>query len=305
MSKSDIAESKRIFLPAPARKRVPRRIRANPYLTGLAAVGTLLAVSAVANQHLAKRAELANPPAGRFVDVDGVRLHYIDRGEGAPLVLLHGNGSMIQDFESSGLIELAAQHYRVIVFDRPGFGHSLRPRGTVWTADAQADLIHAALTQIGISRAVVLGHSWGASVAIALALRHPRAVSGLVLASGFYFPAPRLDMVMMAAPAVPVLGDIMRYTIAPFAIRLMWPLLLRKIFRPAPVSEKFEGFPREMAVRPSQIRAEAAESALLIPAATTASAHYGELTMPVAILAGSGDRVIDPKSQSGRLHPAG
>jgi len=52
----------------------------------------------------------------------------VERGEGEPLVLLHGNGSMIQDFKSSGLIDMAAAEYRVIAFDRPGHGHSDRPR---------------------------------------------------------------------------------------------------------------------------------------------------------------------------------
>jgi pimeloyl-ACP methyl ester carboxylesterase len=87
---------------------------------------------------------------GRFVEVAGVRLHYVEHGEGEPLVLLHGNGSMIQDFQSSGLIDMAARTYRVIVFDRPGFGHSERPRTTIWTAEAQADLIHKALKKIGV-----------------------------------------------------------------------------------------------------------------------------------------------------------
>ncbi len=52
---------------------------------------------------------------------------------------------MIQDFKSSGLIDLAAKNYRVIVFDRPGFGHSDRPRDVIWTPDAQAELIKDAL----------------------------------------------------------------------------------------------------------------------------------------------------------------
>ena len=52
---------------------------------------------------------MTNPPAGQFLEVDGVRLHYVERGEGEPLVLLHGNGSMIQDFETSGLIDMAAK----------------------------------------------------------------------------------------------------------------------------------------------------------------------------------------------------
>jgi hypothetical protein len=77
-----------------------------------------LAASAIVNYILAKRAERRNLPTGRFITVEGVRLHYVERGSGPPLVLLHGNGSMIQDFQSSGLIDLAAKKYRVIAFDR-------------------------------------------------------------------------------------------------------------------------------------------------------------------------------------------
>lgn len=61
------------------------------------------------------------------MNIDGLDVHYVERGEGPALVLLHGNGSMLQDFVSSGLIETAAADHRVIVFDRPGFGHTKRP----------------------------------------------------------------------------------------------------------------------------------------------------------------------------------
>jgi alpha-beta hydrolase superfamily lysophospholipase len=192
---------------------------AHPYATAVAAVVAGLALSALANHHLAKRAERRNPPSGQFIDVDGVRLHYIERGEGPPLVLLHGNGSMIEDFDSSGLIDLAATRHRVIVFDRPGFGHSTRPRATLWTADAQAGLFHAALDRLGVSRALVLGHSWGASVAVALALKHPQSVSGLVLASGYYYPSSRVDFAIMSGPVVPLIGTIVRHTLAPIVSR--------------------------------------------------------------------------------------
>ncbi|TJZ91213.1 alpha/beta hydrolase [Paracoccus gahaiensis] len=270
----------------------------------LAAIAAVLTVSALVNHCLARRAEAQNPPTGRFLDVDGVRLHYVEVGDGPTLVLLHGNGSMIADFVSSGLVGLAARTHRVIVFDRPGYGHSTRPRGRVWSADAQADLVSAALGQMGVTGAVVLGHSWGASVAVALALRHPGIVRGLVLASGYYYPTPRLDMLLMAGPAVPVLGDILRHAVAPLTSRLVWPLLLRKIFGPAPVPAKFGGFPMEMVVRPSQLHASAAESALLIPMVAATVARYPTLTMPVVIVAGSEDRLIDPDAQSGRLHDA-
>ena len=210
---------------------------------------------------------------------------------------------MIQDFKSSGLIDSASKKYRVIAFDRPGYGHSERPRSTIWTADAQAALIEAALEKLGISKAVVLGHSWGCSVAVALATRSPELVTGLVLASGYYYPSARADVITMSGPAVPVLGDVVRFTVSPLLARLMWPVMTKKIFGPATVPEKFEdGFPKEMTFRPSQIRASAAESALMIPGAVAAQTRYPDLKMPVAIVAGDEDRLIDIEDQSARLH---
>jgi pimeloyl-ACP methyl ester carboxylesterase len=261
-----------------------------------------LAISAFVNRQLAKNAEHDNPPAGQFLEVNGVRLHYVERGSGAPLVLLHGNGSMIQDFESSGLIDLAAKNYRVVVFDRPGFGHSDRPRNVVWTPAAQAQLINAALHGLGVSHAIVLGHSWGASVAVALALKYPELVQALVLASGYYYPTLRADVVALSAPAVPLVGDILGHTVSPIISRMMWPLLMAKIFGPRSVPKKFEGFPKEMALRPSQIRASAAESALMIPDAFYFRDEYANLKMPVVIVAGDEDQLVDIEAQSTRLH---
>jgi pimeloyl-ACP methyl ester carboxylesterase len=273
-----------------------------PYVVAAAATAGALAIAALVNRRLARNAESDNPPAGQFLEVNGVRLHYVERGSGAPLVLLHGNGSMIQDFESSGLIDLAARNYRVIVFDRPGFGHSDRPRNVIWTPAAQAELINSALQQLGISHAIVCGHSWGASVAVELALAYPKLVQGLVLASGYYYPTVRPDVVALSAPAVPVVGDVLGHTLSPIISRVMWPLLMAKIFGPRSVPKKFRGFPKEMALRPSQIRASAAESALMIPGAVHAQDRYAELKMPVSIIAGEEDRLIDIDEQSLRLH---
>jgi len=288
--------------PATSMPTITQRFGAHPYAVGAAAAATALAATAFVNNRLAKKAERANPPSGKFVEVNGVRLHYIERGQGEPLVLLHGNGSMIQDWESSGLFDRAAETYRVIVFDRPGFGHSERPRSTIWSHTAQAELIHDALAEIGVTRALFVGHSWGCSVAVALAQKYPASVNGLVLASGYYFPSVRADVLTMSGPAIPVVGDLVRYTVSPILSRLLWPLLTRKIFGPAPVPEKFAGFPKEMAFRPSQIRASAAESAMMIPDAFGARDHYADLRMPVVIIAGEDDRLIDIDDQSARLH---
>jgi pimeloyl-ACP methyl ester carboxylesterase len=87
--------------------------------------------------------------------------------------------------------------YRVIIFDRPGFGHSERPRGRVWTAAEQAELLHKALLQLGVERPVVVGHSWGTLVALALAVRHLADIAGLALLSGYYFWTLRPDVVLV------------------------------------------------------------------------------------------------------------
>jgi pimeloyl-ACP methyl ester carboxylesterase len=275
---------------------------ASPYVSAAAAVVVALALSALVNGYLAKRAQVRNPPKGRFLEINGVRLHYLERGDGEPLVLLHGNGSMIADFDSSGLIDMAAKKHRVIVFDRPGYGYSERPRSTIWTPAAQADLIHAALQRLGVSSAIVLGHSWGASVAVALALKYPGIVRGLVLASGYYYATARADVAIASAPAIPLIGYIMSYTLSPIASRLTWPFLMRKIFGPAPIPKKFDKFPKEMAFRPAQIRASAAESALMVPDAFDYQKDYAKLKMPVVIIAGNEDRLIDTDKQSWRLH---
>jgi pimeloyl-ACP methyl ester carboxylesterase len=259
-----------------------------------------LAATAGINHLLTSRANRRYPPTGQFVEIDGLKLHYLERGGGDALVLLHGNGSMIQDFASSGLIDLASEQFRVITFDRPGFGHSDRSSRFLSPA-AQAEIIYKALIALGISRATVLGHSWGASVAIALGLSHPETVSSLVLASGYYYPTARADVLAMGAPAIPVIGDIMSHTISPLVARLIWPAMLRKIFGPKDAPSKFGVFPKDLAVRPSQLRASAAESAMMIPDAFAYARRYGELKMPVTIVAGEEDRLVK-SAQASKLH---
>ena len=93
-----------------------------------------------------------------------------------------------------------------------------------------------------------------------------------------------------------------RYVISPLLGRLLWPLFLQKIFGPAPVPRKFRLFPKGLALRPSQIRASAAESALMIPGAMSARSSYDRLHVPTIIIAGREDRLVNTDRQSARLH---
>ena len=249
-------------------------------------------------------AERNNPPIGSFTDCDGVRLHYIDRGDPAApcVVLFHGNGSMIQDFIISGLVDRLARDNRVVCFDRPGFGYSQRPRFRIWTATAQAALFVKAFNQLGVRNPVVLGHSWGALVAIAIGLRNDYPIRGLVLASGYYFPNWRWDVWIMSGPAIPLLGDLLRYTVAPILSWAILPTAFRKLFAPRSIPGKFKSaFPASLTLRPKQLRAAAEESAFLLPTAAQFQSRYPNIRCPVRIFHGTGDHVIEPE-QARRLH---
>lgn len=277
--------------------------RGRPVALAGIATAALAAATAVWVTHKARQAEQQHPPRGRFITVDGVRVHYIDRGKGTPLVLLHGNVVRLEDFVASGLIDRLARHFRVIAFDRPGFGHSQRSRDRAWTADAQAALLHGALSQLGIEQPIVLGHSWGTLVALALALRKGAAVQKLILVSGYYYPTARLDVALAAPPAIPVLGDAMRYTVSAVFARLLIDRTVKGMFAPQPVpSDYLSTLGREMLVRPVQIRANAEDAAFMTPAAAALRERYAELKVPTVIFAGEADKVVDPNAHARKLH---
>lgn len=222
-----------------------------PVLLGSAVA---LGAAALYNRSQTRNAERRYPPIGRFLKVDGVRLHYVERGQGEPLVLIHGNGTMIQDFTVSGLVDRLANRYRVIVIDRPGFGYSTRPR-RLWTPRAHARLFREALTQLGIEQAMIYGHSWGTLVAVSLALEFPALVRGLVLGSDYYYPTLRADTFLLSPPAIPVIGDVMRHTVSPLMARAILPGMIKRVFEPAAVPGRFDRrFPKALMLRPGQLQ---------------------------------------------------
>lgn len=270
-----------------------------PALLGSAAA---LGASALYVASRAREAERRTPPVGAFITADGVRLHYVERGRGEALVLIHGNGTMIQDFLSSSIVDDLAQSFRVIIIDRPGYGYSDRPRG-LWTPRALATLYQKALQQLGVSQAVVLGHSWGALVAVALALQAPQLVRSLVLASGYYYPTLRADAVLASPSATPILGDLLRHTVSPVIGRALLPAMIKGMFAPAAIPERFDReFPTDMMLRPLQLRASVEDAAMMTPVTIELQRHYRELELPVAIIAGGADQIADVGRQSQRLH---
>jgi pimeloyl-ACP methyl ester carboxylesterase len=255
----------------------------------------LLGALVLANVALEFIARWRNPPIGEFLDINGVRLYFTIVGDpdAPPLVMFHGNGTLPQDLTISGLVDAAASKFRVICFDRPGFGHSSRPRSVIWSPERQAELFCAALARLGIERPLVLGHSWGALVALAMAARNSERVKGLVLVSGYYFPTWRFDVWFASIAGIPVIGDALRYTVSPISSWLGLPLFATKKFAPRPVPDIVKKeYPRLMLIRPSQLRAVAEDSAFLLPSAAAMTMSYRRLKCPTAIIAGRDDEIV-------------
>jgi pimeloyl-ACP methyl ester carboxylesterase len=297
------------------RAKVRRDSSVSKVVLGAAALAGAGAFFAAFESYRTGKAERDNPPLGHFIEVESVRLHTLDCGRdagpaeagefkpGRPVVLIHGNGVMLEDFVISGVVDRVAGAHRVICFDRPGFGHSERPHDRVWTPRAQASLLLRALARMGAERPIVVGHSFGALVALAMALEHPEAIAGIVLISGYYYPSTRLDVPVFAPPAIPVIGDLLRHTIAPTIGRMIRPAVIRSMFSPRRTPERFkQDFPLAMMVRPSQIRAAAEDAAVMVPAAAEMAPFYRSLAIPALILAGAEDAIVSTRDQPARLN---
>lgn len=262
----------------------------------------LLLLMALYNAYRTRRAERGHPPAGRFVQVDGVRLHYLELGQGPTVVLLHGNLLGAEDFVPSGVPQQLAERHRVIVFDRPGYGYSARPRG-LWTPARQAVLLRRALAQLGVERPVVVGHSWGTLVALEMALQQQASLAGLVLLAGYYRPTPRLDVLFASTAALPLIGPLWCHTLGPLLGAALLSPTFKALFAPRAVPRAFlQGFPGSLMVRPAQLRAEGQDGVTMLPAVAGMRGRYRQLRLPVFIMSGTGDRIVSHRWQSVWLH---
>jgi pimeloyl-ACP methyl ester carboxylesterase len=178
-----------------------------------------------------------------------------------------------------------------------------RPRYRLWTASAQAHLVHRVLEQLRVERPIIVGHSWGTLVALALAVGGWRELRGLVLLSGYYYPTQRADVALAAPLAIPGVGDAARSLVPQVASHMMAPQVFRHVFWPQPVPARFTArFPVEIALNPVQQRASAEDTATLNAAAALLQPHYARLRVPLAIITGSADAVVNARDHSCRLH---
>jgi pimeloyl-ACP methyl ester carboxylesterase len=241
----------------------------------------------------ARRIEAAVPPAGRFLTVEGVRFHYIDEGSGPVILMIHGLASQLQSFTYA--LNTILPGYRLVMIDRPGSGYSGTPASA--TFGAQAALIAAFLRALRIERALVVGHSLGGAVALALAVDRPDLVAGLVLLA----PATQVqDEAPDALKGLAIRSDLMRWIIGwtlavPSSLRA-GPKTVRTLFAPDPAPGDFGtrggGL---LPVRPWTFR-NASRDLAETPASLAAyMPRYSQITVPVGVLFGTGDLILDPQ----------
>ncbi len=148
----------------------------------------------------------ASPEIGLRVDVHGVATNYHDQGSGDPVLLIHGSGPGVSAWANWRLVlpELAKRH-RVVAPDILGFGYTERPEDAVYDAESWLEHLVGFLDALGLDRVSVVGNSFGGSLALRLAARHPDRVDRLVLMGsvGVHFPiTPGLEAVWGFEPSV-------------------------------------------------------------------------------------------------------
>ncbi|MEP5630650.1 MAG: alpha/beta hydrolase [Tateyamaria sp.] len=248
------------------------------------------------------------PPMGQLIDVDGVTVHAVQMGQGPDLVLLHGASGSTRDF-TLAFADLVKDRYRITVLDRPGLGWSglTDPsHARAWstghaTPREQARVLHDATQKLGVTKPIVLGHSFGGIVAFAWALEFDD-LAGVVSVAGVAMPWPdglgwtyRLNgSALGGGLAVPVFSA--------FLPKSYVDSSLDAIFAPQkPPAGYLAHVGAAMSLRRQSMRANARQVNFLRPQVVEMSAHYGEINVPVEMVHGDADAIVPVSIHAARI----
>ncbi|MEM7506352.1 MAG: alpha/beta hydrolase [Pseudomonadota bacterium] len=266
-------------------------------LGSVAALGAVAVGCSFSPPFDASDAETQYPPIGKFVEADGLRMHYWEAGEGQPVILVHGASGNVRDWTFSIAPELA-KSYRVIAIDRPGFGYSQRPAERGWDPAVQARALQATARAIGAENPIVLGHSWGGALAMSWALQYPDQTRGIIPVSGVTMPYGGLARVFRALGLDGVLVDAytsyVRRTAADGGIERF----VARAFRPLqPPQGYLDYVGAPLSLREATVRANSADIQNLNIALQRMRPDYDSIRMPVEIIHGADD-FIDPRQHA-------
>ncbi len=265
------------------------------FIWGIAALVALLLALVLFTAWTARTVEQQIPARGKFIEIDGARLHYLDKGDGPPLLLIHGLAGQMFNFTHS-LLGLLAHDFRVIILDRPGSGYSLRPDDSLASLSAQARVISRFCQALRLERPVIVGHSLGGAIALALALDHPDQVGALALIAPVTHPPARIPPPFDGlAIASPLLRRLIAWTMAtPLAI-FNRDRALDMLFGPQPVPTDFAtrggGL---LSLRPRAFVGASTDLMAAEHEVAAMPARYRSLTMPIGVVYGTEDRILDP-----------
>jgi pimeloyl-ACP methyl ester carboxylesterase len=274
-------------------------------MTTLIVVVAVLCVGAVVTVIGARAIAWRHPPRGRFVDAGGYPQHIVElgnTGNGPPVVLLHGAGANLEEMNLALGARLAARH-RVILVDRPGFGFSGRKRGES-SPSYQAGVLRDIFDRLGIDRAILVGHSWGGTLALTFALDFPRRVAGLVLIAPATHPGVWSLSAVNSALATPFGSFFARTLALPFGALLMWPGS-RAAFLPQAIPPRYVKNSAAMLVlRPPTLMNNWADVGCLEAALAQQAGRYGALNVPTIVLNGDKDFLVPPEQHALKLAAA-
>ena len=247
--------------------------------------------------------ERAHAPRGRFVDVGGLRQHVVEigvdsQGDGPPIILVHGAGCNLEDMRLALGERLAARH-RVILIDRAGLGFSER-RGRRGSSPAyQSAILRDVLDRLGVTRAIVVGHSWGGALAAAFALDHPQRVAGLVLLAPPLYPFPRRVTWLYEIFALPVFGWLYAHTLAlPLGLPFIGMGMASAFLPQRPPRGYVTRTGVLLLLRPATFLANARDVADLKSALKVQGTRYGTITAPTLIMTGDRDLIVPGKQHA-------
>ena len=242
----------------------------------------------------ARRVDAALPPLGRFVEVGGSRIHYLDKGTGPTLLLIHGLGANMRVFTHS-LLERLAGEFRVVLMERPGSGESTRGPGAEARLGAQAKVVSEFIKVLGLERPVLVGHSLGGAVALTVALEHPEQVRGLALVAplaGVQQTVPHIFRSLIIGSRA--LRKLAAWTVATPGSMLRRAQLLDTLFGPDAVPDDYATAGGGLlGLRPKSFCAASEDLVALEGELPALVGRYAGLRLPVGILYGTGDRVLD------------
>jgi len=264
----------------------------------IAAPALLLILGAAFTYLYAWSIERRYPPTGRFMEVEGCRLHYREEGpKDAPprgtVVILHGASSNLAE-SMLGLGMPLSQAYRVIAVDRPGHGWSTRRPGLGEADPArQAALIAEALRRLGVREAVIVGHSWSGLVVPHLALDHPDVTGAILVLSGITSPWPGGYIGWYRRLVDSRIGWLLIRTLAVPLLLVLRPWMKAKTFSPQPPPPGIvrEGF-IPLAFRPRAYEVNLQDFAVMYDAARRQSPRYREIRVPATVVAGDSDEIV-------------